>query len=54
MAHRKFLIHSVSHTFLLVDLTELGPSNEIYPPRASCRPYPLFDSRAGKTSSNIS
>jgi hypothetical protein len=28
---RRFLIHSLSHTWLIVDITEIGPPTEIYP-----------------------
>jgi hypothetical protein len=30
MKHR-FLLHSLSHTFVVVDITDLGLPNEIYP-----------------------
>jgi hypothetical protein len=37
MKHR-FLIHSLNHTTLLVDITEIGLPTEIYPPEGKSQP----------------
>ena len=39
MKHR-FLIHSLNHTTLLVDITQIGLPNEIYPPEGKLQSVP--------------
>jgi hypothetical protein len=36
----KFLIHKLNHTFLLVDITEIGLPIEIYPPEGKMQLVP--------------
>ena len=38
----KFLIHDVSHTTLLVDLTEIGLPVEVYPPEGKIQFVPTL------------
>jgi hypothetical protein len=37
---RRFLIHSLNHTSLVVDITEIGLPTEIYPPEGKLQPVP--------------
>ena len=39
MKHR-FLIHSLNHTTLLVDITEIGLPTEVYPPEGKSQAVP--------------
>jgi hypothetical protein len=41
MKHR-FLIHWLSHTSLLVDITSIGLPNEIFPPQGKPQTVPTF------------
>ena len=37
---RRFLIHNLNHTSLVVDITEIGLPTEIYPPEGKLQPVP--------------
>jgi hypothetical protein len=37
---RSFLVHSLNHTALLVDISEIGLPTEVYPPKGKSQPVP--------------
>lgn len=37
---RRFLVHSLSHTFVAVDITQLGLSNQVLPKGGQQQPVP--------------
>ena len=46
MRHR-FILHSLSHTFVAVDISKIGLPNEIYPPTG--KQYGRYYRRVDKT-----
>jgi hypothetical protein len=51
MKHR-FLIHSLNHTNLLVDISEIGLPAEVFPAQGKPGLYSLFGFRRGSMPSN--
>jgi hypothetical protein len=39
---RRFIIYPLSHTILLVDITEIGLPTEIYPPEGTLKTVPTY------------
>jgi hypothetical protein len=52
MKHR-FLIHSLNHTNLLVDISEIGLPAEVFPAQGKPSLYSRFGFRCGNMPSNI-
>jgi hypothetical protein len=38
ISDEKSVLHSLSHTFVLIDISKIGLSNEIYPPEGKPQP----------------